>query len=226
MNIGEVKLLVDNISNMILYIYPGVITVFLFRFFRDNMKSINNKFTFIVIISISYILNFLTSILFPNRYDDFIYNFSLIILSIVFAWIAHFILYCLENEDGRLRRVLDFFKIYTIVNENEFTIIKNREPAGAYVIVYLKDSTIIYEGYIGNYNCNYKDKNSYIILKRYKKFQQNGKKMILLKDFFNDDTTLESVLIYLDEVKYIELCSHERIVNEYVKSFSKTEQEI
>lgn len=201
MNSEELRNLIDVVINYIPMIYPGIISVSVFNFCNaESAKDI--KLFFIKAVSVGYIYNIFLKEAQIDKYGNvFWYNTILIVLSIV----APMILYKLIHSPW-MNRVLDFFKIYTSVIDNDYDEMCSGEDYN-YLRIYSKDKTTIYEGFVRTYEKD-SDRRRYIILNNYKIIhigEENNE--IVIRDFSSSKDENDKIIIYQEDIGFMEKLS-------------------
>ena len=100
-------------------------------------------------------------------------------------------------------RILEFFKVRTTFYDNEIEALANFDD-GAWLVVYLKDDSVVYEGSLGAKELD-PDKRQYICLNSYYKYflNEEGKpKEPYIED--HADEPDETVVIFYESIKRIE----------------------
>lgn len=211
MNSGEILQVIDVIPRYIQYIFPGYLTIYLYLFFR-SLTLKEDKGLIIKSIAISYIyktimdelvgplLGSFAFLKFLLRYE---YLFEILFLIFVSVLVS---LSSYKVVDSRIfERLLVRFKIKTSINTNEIEQLeKESEESSIWVCVYLKNSDIVYEGYIVNKELE-PEKRMFLCLSNFRKYQidEEGKpkKPYIEK---HDEEAQEKVIIYYQEILIIE----------------------
>ena len=209
MNTKEFIDIINIIPAYIKYIYPGYLTIYVFLFFCDK-KIDDNNYLLMKSIAISYIyIEFLRAfktihivnskllLLYGTSAYEFLANTALIMVSLIVAYIGYRFV-----KSKFANKVFSFFNISTTYFENELEWLSNYGD-GAWLVVYLNDSDVVYEGSLNTYN--YTNDHPYIRLTRFCKYrlQDNGKpKEPYIEDHANEPN--ESVTIYRENIKIIE----------------------
>lgn len=205
MTANEIIEIVNAIPDLIQYVYPGAITVYLFKFFKGY--SIENYKGFIICsIALSYIYEIIVK--FFTNFDSnqqLKMNMFLIILSITCSYSAYRLL-----ESEVVGEILMYLGISTSVKSEEFSLL-NSDEQYTYLRIYLKNKPLVYEGYLKNYE---KEGKPFVILSQYKECvidEDNlyEEKEMKDKNFYGQDR--EWILIYISDIDRIEKCSYNRI---------------
>lgn len=210
MNADEILKIVDALPEYIKYIYPGYLSMYSYLFFRGRTLKDNN-YVFIKAISISYIyiwlinwlkqwiwLKGIVNYIFSNAPYELKQNACLIVLSIFLSYVLYRIVI-----SEKMSNVLSFFNINTTFYDNEIEMLANFNE-GAWLCVYLKDDSAVYEGSLGTKELE-EDRRQYICLNGYYKYflGENGKpKEPYIADYGNNQN--EIVMIFYDSIKRIE----------------------
>lgn len=209
MNANDILQIIETIPEYIKYIYPGYLTIYIYFFLRGKTLRDSN-YIFLKSAAISYIfLSLIESISYTKLFQtlnarlpmvpySMKLNISLIILALVFSYLAYRI-----TISSRIIKVLSFLKINTTFYDNEIEALSNFDE-GAWICVYLKDDDVVYEGSIGMKELD-NEKRKYICLNSYYKYllNGNGKPVEPYIEDHNDNPN-ESVLIFYDDIKRIE----------------------
>ncbi len=210
MDAENILKIIDALPEYIKYIYPGYLSIYLYLFFRGKTLRDNN-YIFLKAISISYIYMWLVQWLgqsvflreimntvFFSAPKELKQNICLLMLSIVVAYIFYRI-----AISSRICKILELFKVRTTFYDNEIEALADFNE-GAWLVVYLKDDSVVYEGSLGEKEME-ADKRQYICLNAYYKYflGANGKPC---EPYIEDHGTEpdEKVMIFYDSIKRIE----------------------
>ena len=198
MDIYQVRMLINELPNLMTFIYPGFIAIFLFKFF--NALDIEfTKGTLVKVVSLSFLMKIV--------YDHFMYNCRLtnpVLYHLLFSAcvvVVAYVAYRLHKAKW-LNKIFKKLKINTVVEKNEIELMDSGDDP-IWVRVYLKDRKYSYEGFIGSYEMD-KKKRQYFSLLKFKKYRldEDGVKV---KDPVESNQTNDSrVVIYYDEISSIE----------------------
>lgn len=210
MSADDILKIIAALPEYIKYIYPGYLSIYLYLFFRGKTLRDNN-YIIVKAIAISYIyvwlmqwlaqavsLRKLVNFIFFNAPKELKQNLCLLILSIFFSYIFYRI-----AISKRICHFLEYFKIRTTFYDNEIEALADFDD-GAWLVVYLKDDSIVYEGSLGIKELE-SDKRQYICLNSYYKYflSKKGKpKEPYIEDHENEPE--ETVVIFYDDIKRIE----------------------
>ena len=194
MTVDDILKLLDSVSQYIVYVYPGYITIYVYLFFRA--KSIqDSKGVILKSIAISFLYKLCLDKF--NIDSEIYYHTCMIALSITVPYLA----WRLQNSET-VADVFDVLDIKTRFEDNEIQILDNGEKS-AWVRVYLNNSDIVYEGYLGERELE-EGKRQFIMLKKYKKYTLNKNgcpiKPYIEKNKYDED----KVLIFYESINRIE----------------------
>lgn len=193
MNANEILRVLDSLAKYIVYVYPGYITIYIYRFLRAKCVD-GNKEIMIKSIAISFLYKLILDKALSET--EIIYHFWMIIISVVIPYIAY-----LAQKSDTTQRALEVLGINTRLEENEIEILDNGERS-AWVKVYLKEDKIVYEGFLGETEME-SGKRQFIILKKYRKYMldKKGHPNPYIEEHDQDE---DKVLIFYEDVKRIE----------------------
>lgn len=195
-NPKQVQIVLQSISSYVIYIYPGIISIY----WNNFLEAKTTKGTQALIIksfSISYLYNILLGSILIYEADQIVYNIFLIIVAILFPYIYNKIKY-----SNMLVKICEIFGIRTCISGVPFELLKDSEEKYTCIKVYLNDGIISYVGYMENYEYE-EDKEKYIILTGYKKYIRTNKREKLV---INNEAEQynQKVFIKFSEIKVIE----------------------
>lgn len=200
--------LIKLIPQIIIYIYPGYLTLWLYSFF--NGKSLkeekSNSIKYIAISSIyiaildgvnSFFIN-REIIIFHNATAVFILkNAGLILLLFSLSLAAYFI-----KKSKGIENFLEWIGVPVTTNDN--IIEEFRKDGDTWLEVYMNNSSAVYRGYLTLHRMEDKDDNA-IILSRYKLYMQlEDGRLTLIKDHFNYED--RKVVIKFKDISRIHIC--------------------
>lgn len=193
MNANEILRVLDSLAKYIVYVYPGYITIYIYRFLRAKCVD-ENKEILIKSIAISFLYKLVLDKALSET--EIIYHFWMIIISVVIPYIAY-----LAQKSDTTQHALEVLGINTRLEENEIEILDNGERS-AWVKVYLKEDKIVYEGFLGETEME-SGKRQFIILKKYRKYtvDKKGHPNPYIEEHDQDE---DKVLIFYEDVKRIE----------------------
>lgn len=208
MSVDDILKLIDSIPYYVIYFYPGYLVQYLYFFFRGYTVK-ESKGVIVKSVCISYLLTLLS-----EKVCDIMYiygDIGLHIITIIIAALVAYIAYSVIESD-LFSNVLKHFNILTTNSLDEInTLIKGEQYP--YVRVYVKSDSILYEGYLSDFDVEGLTCNKFIILSQYSEYFINTvcqEEIIGQKNFYSKSK--EKVLIYLDDIKRIEKCSGKRII--------------
>lgn len=210
MNADDILKIIAALPEYIKYIYPGYLSIYLYLFFRGKTLKDNN-YIFVKSIAISYIyiwliqwlgqsvfLSKIANVVFFNAPRELKQNLCLLLVSAFIAYIFYRI--AISNQ---ICKILERFKIRTTFYDNEIEALADFDD-GAWLVVYLKDDLVVYEGSLGAKELD-PDKRQYICLNSYYKYflNDNGKPQEpYIEDHEKEPN--ETVVIFYDSIKRIE----------------------
>lgn len=214
MSSDEILKIIEALPRYIQYFFPGYLTIYLYLFFR-SLAFKENKANIVKAISISYIYvvilqeiiePFACHIL-PNNilihigsYKYFIEIISLILMSVLFAYISYRII-----SSNYLFNFLLKMDIRTSIATDELNQLERSTKDGSiWLCIYLKNSNIVYEGFV--YGMDLEDNHrNYICLSRYRKYivDDSGNPIHPYIEEYDDEPE-EKVIIYYPEISIIE----------------------
>lgn len=193
MSANEILRVLDSLANYVIYIYPGYITIYLYRFFRAKCTDGNKEILFKSIV-ISFLYKIVLDQALPET--EIMYHLWMIVISAIVPYAAY-----MAQKSDTIQRAMEILGINTRFEENEIEILDNEEYS-AWVKVYLKGDNIVYEGFLGETEME-SGKRQFIILKKYRKYilNKSGYPKPYIEEHENDE---DKVLIFYDDVKRIE----------------------
>jgi hypothetical protein len=209
LNADDILKIIEVIPEYIKYIYPGYLTIYIYFFLRGKTLRDNN-YIFLKSVAISYIylsmIECISSIkLFQTINNKLLIipyslklNIALISIALLFSYFAYRI-----AMSSRIIKIFSLLNINTTFYDNEIEALSNYNE-GAWICVYLKNDTVVYEGSVGMKELE-EEKRKYICLNSYYKYllNENGKP---IEPYIEDhaDNPNESVMIFYDDIKIIE----------------------
>lgn len=205
--------MIELVPQYICYLYPGYITLFFFNFFMEKtLSDTKAKIIKSIIISCIYVtyikggliptVSMLLHFDFSEEIYSILFHIILIILAIAMAYISFFMWE--KSSIGKwIRRVL---RIDTQTYKNEIDMLNSKYKDTIWVYVYLKDSNIMYEGSLTNWELEHGDRNRFFCLSKYRKnlIKKDGH-IKKLYDYSSD--AKEKVLIYFENIAYFEIAN-------------------
>lgn len=195
MSADDVLKIIDAIPEYITYIYPGYLTVYAYYFLRGKtlketkpalLKSIALSYVYIAMVDATALKNILLK------------NVFYICIALMIAYIA----FQIAKSHGILE-LFDYLKINTTFYDNEMETLAEFDK-GAWLIVYLKEERVVYEGSLGLKELE-DGKRKYITLNKYKKYfisEEGAPKKPYIKDFTRNEK--EIAMIFYDTIKRVE----------------------
>lgn len=200
-NPEQVQIVLQSISSYVVYIYPGIISIY-WNNFLEAKTSRETQSLVIKSFSISYLYNIvLGSILIFENYT-ILYNVVIIIMAIVLPYVYYKIKY-----SNIIAIVCEKLGIRTCMTSVPLELIKNSEEAYTCIKIYLIDGIYAYIGYLDRYD--YEENNEkFIILSGYKKYKlvENEEQIIIDNEAYQYD---QKVLVKYSDIKVIEKISEE-----------------
>ena len=205
-NPEQFKVVLQSISSYVIYIYPGIISIY----WNNFLQAKSTKDTQALIIksfSISYLYNVILNTILKNNTKTIIYNVLLLIMSIVIPFFYWKIKY-----SKILRHICEHLGIRTCISDVPFELLKNSEEQYTCLKIYVKDDDSVYIGYMDKYEYE-DDKERFIILAGYKKYSYiNGKEEIIVDN--EAEQFNQKVFIKYSEIKVIEKIAEDIATNE------------
>lgn len=201
--------IIRNVSTYVIYIYPGIISLYLLYFFEAKNIKETNAFA-IKSFAISYIYNILLQQWTFYEKREVVYNLLLILISLLTPYFVYRIKY------GKiLLYICNWLKIRTCIDSRAFELLKGEDEKYTFLKIYLKNSEIIYLGFMENYELEMTTEN-FVILTSYRKAMQkkDGKLKFLIKNNVQDAN--DKVYIKCSEIKCIEKISQKKTNKFYV----------
>lgn len=201
--------LVKDILNVLtlyfIYLYPGIISIFVYRFIRGRSIA-ENKITLIKGITISYIYVTIMSFLLGKSVGNFSVVAHLILILISFATP---IALNRAIKSKKFKAVLNWLKIDTEISDNLMDLIKSKETdieRGIALKVFLDKQDLMYEGMLRDHESDI-NKSQVICLCGYRRYVKNDNAFSVNKDYSGDNSrwvALKSEDITRIEIKYEE----------------------
>jgi len=193
-----------NLSNYIVYFYPGIMT-FYFSNFLESHSTKNNKAFIIKIFAVSYIYNILLGRIVIIKSNILLYNAILVIMSLVVPYVLYKIKY-----SKLLESFCEDLNIRTCIKGEEIDALLDGEKEDAFVFlrIFIKDENTIYGGYLCRHEVD-PELIKYIILSSPIKWRigKNGTEHFIKTSELKNST--EKVLIRFENIKHIEKYDHE-----------------
>lgn len=197
------------LNNYITYIYPGLISIFIYKYL-EGKKFKENNIIVIKSIAISYLyIVFLQKILHLNLNIPKLTKIFPHIVLLSVSIILPIIFYKCVNAKW-FENIQKWLSISTRMSSNPIEIILSKEE-NPWVCVYMDELGIMYEGYIRNYVKDV-DRLTYLILSQYKisKFKENTKEYEQTYPINSDGAPLnvskaDWVILYFEHITRIEI---------------------
>lgn len=211
LNAEKANKLIENLAGYVVYIYPGIITIYLYNFF--NAKITKNTQAFIIkSFAISYLYNIflqlgLQKICFLKdkmQNDKVKYNIVLIIV----AFVIPYIVYRFVNSII-FARICGMLGISTSVTNIPFELLADKDEEVVCLKVYFKDEPYVYIGFLKEYEYE-KDIDNYIILSGYRKYYVNSEHSEKLIEAHSAEEYKKKVFIKFSDIKRIEKLERKR----------------
>ena len=189
------------------YFYPGYLMIYSYLFFKGK-EIRNSASTVVMAIAFSYIqIEFLkglksiecvanfANMLSMHGWLGYGKSIALLIVSFAIALIAFWV-----TKSSWIDNILSFLGIATSFTDDEIEALIGKQK-GAWIVVYLKNENIVYEGSITGYNMDELSGKRYIRLVKYQKYtvDANGNKSAYIEDY--ETNGANQVIIYDDDVK-------------------------
>ena len=209
-NTEQANLVMQNIANYIIYIYPGIISIYLYNFLAARTTQNTQAFV-IKSFAISYLYNLLVQTSFEELCllkdktpNDISYNIILIIVAFLVPYLGYKF-----KMSKMFSLICECLGISTSATDVPFELLQDKEEKYTCLKVYLKDAPYVYIGYLGEYE--YEDgHDKYIILTGYKKYYIKSKSHEKLIIGYGAEEYTEKVLIKFADIKLIEKVGEKR----------------
>lgn len=203
--VNLIKDVLDSLTLYFVYFYPGIISMFVYRFVRGR-SIVEDKITLIKGITISYIYVTIMTFLLRKSVGDFsvVEHFFLLLISIVTP-----ILWNGSIKSKKFRNVLDWLKIDTEISDNLMDLVKSKETdtkKGIVLKVFLDKQDLMYEGKLREHESDI-NKSQVICLSGYRRYVKKDNVFSVKNDYSGDNSrwvALKSDDITRIEIKYEE----------------------
>lgn len=217
-NPEQTGLIIKNIASYVIYVYPGIISIYLYNFFIARTTKNSQAFV-IKSFAISYLYNLLlqTAIFnlcfFKEKPSESSVAYNVILITIAFS-IPYF---CYKLKMSKMFSTMcNWLGISTSATDVPFELLGDKEEAYTCIKVYLKNEPYAYLGYLGEYEYE-EGHDKYIILTGYKKYAvKNNHKEKLIVGYSAEDYN-EKVYVRFDDIKRIEKIGEKRAKEEIYK---------
>ncbi len=204
-NTEQANLVMQNIASYVIYIYPGIISIYLYNFFIARTTKDTQAFV-IKSFAISYLYNLILQSLLVNMCflkeipdkNSIAYNACLIVSSFIIPY------FCYKLKlSNFFSLVCEWLGISTSVTNVPFELLGDKDEKYTCLKVYLKDDSFLYVGYLGEYEYE-EGQEKYIILTGYRKYSIDNKNTEKLVDGHGANEYNEKVFIRFNDIKRIE----------------------
>ncbi|MCH5261612.1 MAG: hypothetical protein J1F42_01740 [Lachnospiraceae bacterium] len=195
-NPEKVQIVLQSISGYVVYIYPGIISIY-WNNFLEAKTSRETQSLVIKSFSISYLYNIVLGSILSYENNAILYNIIIIIMSIFFPFLYNKLKY-----SSIVATVCDKLGIRTCLSSVPFELLKNRNESYTCLKIYLNDEKFAYVGYLKNYEYE-ENSDKFVILSSCKKYELtcNEEKLIIDNQAYQD---VQKVFIKYDDIKVIE----------------------
>ena len=217
-NSEEMDIVIQNIASYVIYIYPGIISIYLYNFFVA--RKIKNTQAFIVkSFAISYLYNLLIQTLFfyicflkdvPER-NSIYYNAMLIFISFLLPYSCYRI-----KMSRTFTSICKRLGIFTSATDVPFELLCDSEEKYTCLKIYLTDQPYVYIGYLEEYEYE-EGYEKYVILTGYRKYSISSKNNEKLIESHDSEHCNEKVFIKFCDIKCIEKVKESRAEKIYSK---------
>lgn len=197
------------LNNYITYIYPGLISIFVYKYL-DGKKIEENRIIIIKSIVISYLyIVFLQKIIQFDLHNPKPTRVLLHVILLIVSIVLPIILYKTVNAKW-FEKIVKWLKISTRRSSNpiEIALSKGEKP---WVCVYMDELGIMYEGYIRNYVKDV-ERMTYIMLSQYRisKIKENTNTYeqtypVSIQGTVSDVSKKDWVILYFEYITRIEM---------------------
>ena len=206
--------IIDEIPKYICYIYPGYISMYLYYYFKaitlDDttgklLKSIAISYIYVVFVQGCF--NLINKIPYININADVksaSFNIILLIVAVLVPCIVNKSHKC-QKSSNIIKKIKKWLNIETTFARNEIEALQAKYEDTIWIYVYMKDSSIMYEGSLTEKEME-DGKTKFFCLSKYRKYliRDNGSKQILA-DYSEDEK--EKVVIYFDRISHFEVAN-------------------
>lgn len=195
-----IKDIMEVLEQYFVYIYPGFISLYVYRFsVAKGLKS--NKETLFISVVVSYIyIIFYRAVkkvmVADFEFDDYIILFAIaVIVPVILHWVI---------RSKRYECFLNSLGFNTSVEDNVWDYIhyRDKEKKGIVLKIFLDEKGVLYEGSL-RYHESDKEKEQVICLSGYRKYIKKRNKFVKKQDYSGDDSRW--VMIKMDEIKRVEI---------------------
>ena len=210
-NTEQANIVMQNIASYVIYIYPGIISIYLYNFFAARTTKDTQAFV-IKSFAISYLYNLLVQTFFtvlcflkekPSK-NSVSYNVILIIVAFLVPYLGYKF-----KMSKMFALICEGLGISTSATDVPFELLGDKEEKYTCLKIYLKDISYVYIGYLGNYE--YEDgREKYVILTGYRKYYIKSKVKEKLISKYREEEYNEKVFIKFEDIKLIEKIGEKR----------------
>lgn len=221
MSADDIIKIIERLPEYLQLVYPGYITIYLYCFFRAFTIK-DSKTTILKAIILSYIYNVvfnqISNLIFISGRLNYIFveNIALTLIAAIVAYISFWI-----TKSRKIESILKRLKISTTFSSNEIEEMEKCSDDGTWLVIYMKDNDIVYEGFLVSKEME-PDKKQYIAITKYRKYflSADGKPTKpYIDDYSNNDK--EKAVLYLDKISHFEI--RDTSVKAKEKIINKTE---
>lgn len=210
-NTQQANLVMQNIASYVTYIYPGIISIYLYNFFAARTTKDTQAFV-IKSFAISYLYNLILQSLLANicflketpDKNSIAYNVFLIVAAFIIPY------FCYKLKLSHFFSLIcEKLGISTSVTDVPFELLEDKEEEYTCLKIYLKDEPCIYVGYLSEYE--YEDGHEkYVILTGYRKYSIGNKNVEKLEEGHGINEYNEKVFIKFNDIKRVEKIGEKR----------------
>lgn len=207
----KTNLVMQNLASYVVYIYPGIISVYLYNFFVARTTKNTQAFA-VKSFAISYLYNLLLQVILakmcflkemPDK-NDITYNALLIVISFLIPYS------CYKFKMSKLFAfICECLGISTSATDIPFELLGDVGEEYTCLKIYIKDEPYVYIGYLGEYEYE-EGHEKYVIITGYKKYLINKKSIERLVEGYGAEDYNEKVYIKFDDIKRIEKIEEKR----------------
>lgn len=218
LNTEQANAVMQNLAGYIVYIYPGIISIYLYNFFKAK-KTKDTQAFLIKSFAISYLYNLLLQVVFPKicflkgnvQKDKATYNIVLITVAAIMPYIVHRFM-----NSKIFAYICSLFRISTSVTDIPFELLEDDDEVYTCLKVYLKEDPYVYVGFIQEYEYE-NEQDKFLILSGYRKYSINSKNREKLIEGHEAEAYKEKVFIKFSDIKRIEKLGLDRARKEIYK---------
>ncbi|MCM1155539.1 MAG: hypothetical protein NC392_09295 [Roseburia sp.] len=208
LNPEQVSIVLQSISSYVIYIYPGIISIY-WNNFLEARSTQSTQALLIKSFSISYLYNILLGCIFPYKDNVIKYNALLVLISILLPFF-----YVKFRYSKIVACICDILRIRTCMTSVPFELLKDKEEKYTCLKIYLNNEPYAYIGFMDNYNYEYeRDKEKFVILVGYKKYICVGNEEELVVSNKKEQYD-QKVFIKYSDIKIVEKIAENIAMNE------------